>query len=777
VLNFFKKTLIIFSVLFFSGIGVAIGLVYYYSKDLPDYSSLQHYHPPAVTRVYSSDGKLIEEYAKEHRVFVPISTIPKSLIEAFLAAEDSKFYEHYGINVQGVFRAAFANVGRVLKGKRMEGASTITQQVVKNFFLNSEQSIGRKVKEAILAYMVTKSFTKDQILELYLNQIYLGKGAYGVAAAAQAYFNKSINELTLEESAFIAALPKAPAAFDPDKRYERILERRNYVINRMVEDRYITKAAAQEAMKLPITLKKRDKSETITADYYAEIVREKIIEIFGKEMFYTGGLTVITSMNTQYQEQAEKSLRYGIREYDMKKGYRGPVTKIDVKNWEENLKFVPRPKALLEYKLGIVLESYDEKAVIAVEDGTKTSLPLASMRWAATNLKSVKTILKPGDVIVVTNIPKKGYELRQIPSVNGAFMAMNPQTGQVLALVGGYDFNASKFNRATQALRQPGSSIKPFVYLTALENNILPNTLFEDSPISISQGPGLPAWTPKNFEGNFLGPITMRKALEKSRNLVTVRIIQHIGVAKVAELIKRFGINANPPHYPSMCLGALETTLDRMLSAYSAIANGGFKVMPQYIEMIKDSNGNTIYKRDSGVCTNCDVMQDGESSLPIVRTNENIRLSDEASIYQINSLMQGVMERGSGASARKLGKIMAGKTGTTNDSMDTWFNGLTPKLATVIYIGHDTPKDLGKRASGATVALPVFINFMEHGYKEPSLPFKKPSTIVEIKIDPATGKPSDEPGAILEDFKEGFTPGQYTTESGPTNVENDSGIY
>ncbi len=777
MLKFFKRTLIIASILFFLGLGVTIGLVYYYSKDLPDYSKLKHYHPPAVTRIYSSDGKLIEEYAKEHRVFVPISTIPKSLIEAFLAAEDNKFYEHYGIDVQGVFRAAIANVGRILKGRRMEGASTITQQVVKNFFLNSEQSIGRKVKEAILAYMVTKTFTKDQILELYLNQIYLGKGAYGVAAAAQAYFNKSINELTLEEAAFIAALPKAPAAFDPDKRYERILERRNYVINRMVEDGYITKTAAEEAIKLPITLKKRDKSETITADYYAETVREKIIEIFGKEMFYTGGLTVITSMNTQYQEQAEKSLRHGIREYDMKKGYRGPVTKIDIKNWEEKLKFIPKPKGLLEYKIAVVLETQDQKAVIGLEDGTKTSIPLTSMRWAATNLKSVKTILKAGDVIIVTNIPKKGYELRQIPAVNGAFMSMNPQTGQVLALVGGYDFNASKFNRATQALRQPGSSIKPFVYLTALENNILPNTLFEDTPISIPQGPGLPAWTPKNFEGNFLGPITIRKALEKSRNLVTVRIIQHIGIPKVAELIKRFGINTNPPHYPSMCLGALETTLDRMLSAYSAIANGGFKVMPQYIEMIKDSNGNTIYKRDSGICPNCNVAQDGEAPLPIVHTNQNIRLSDEASIYQINSLMQGVMERGSGASARKLGKIIAGKTGTTNDSMDTWFNGLTPRLATVIYIGHDTPKDLGKRASGATVALPVFIHFMEHGYKEPSLPFRKPASIIEIKVDPVTGKPSNAPDAIIEDFKEGYTPSGNIEESPPTNIKNDSGIY
>ena len=779
MLKFFKSILKISFFLLLLGLAAIWGLVYYYAKDLPDYSTLQHYHPPAVTRIYSADGKLMEEYAKEHRVFVPITTIPRSLIEAFLAAEDRNFYDHYGVDVPGIIRAAFGNVVRVLKGKRMEGASTITQQVVKNFFLSSEQSIARKVKEAVLSYRITMSYTKDQILELYLNQMYLGKGAYGVAAAASTYFNKSVNELTLEESAFIAALPKAPAAFDPDKRYDRILERRNYVINRMVEDKYVTREAADEATKLPITLVKRDKSETITADYYAETVREKIIELFGKEMFYTGGLTVITSMDTKYQEQAEKSLRYGIREYDMKKGYRGPITKIELENWQEKLKTISPPKALLEYKLAVVLETQDNKAVIGFEDGTKTSISIETMLWAATNLKSVKTILKPGFVITVLHTPKKTYELRQIPSVNGAFMAMHPVTGQVLAMVGGYDFSASKFNRTTQALRQPGSSIKPFVYLTALENGILPNALYNDEPITISQGPGMPVWKPKNFKGDFLGTITLREALEKSRNLVTVRVIHQLGVAKVAELIKRFGINSNPPHYYSMCLGSLESTAEKMLSAYSAIANGGVKIVPQYIEIIKDAKGNILYKRDSGICT-CNIESGADTTKPpSVHVPQNIRLSDEASIHQIRALMEGVMERGTGRASKKLGKIMAGKSGTTNDSMDTWFVGFTPKIATITYIGHDTPKDLGKRSTGSTVALPVFVHFMENGYKEPSIPFKKPDNIIETKINPHTGEASDAPDAILEAFKEGTSPEQSNkVKIAPENIiDNSSGIY
>lgn len=759
------------------GIIGVVALFYHYSQDLPDFSSLKHYHPPAVTRIYSSDGKLVEEYAKEHRVFVPISTIPKSLIEAFISAEDKNFYNHPGIDVMSIIRAAIANVGNILQHKRMEGGSTLTQQVVKNFLLTSERSLPRKIKEAILSYMISKAMTKEQILELYLNQMYLGKGAYGVAAAATAYFNKSVDELNVAESAFLASLPKAPSTINPDKHYDRSIARRNYVITQMEEEGYITPDVAAAAKKEPITLVKRDKTETVTADYYAEQVREQIIALFGQEMFYTGGLTVITSMDTKYQKQADISLRKGIRDYDRLKGYRGPIAKIDLKDWQMTLGALPKPAGLLEYKMAVILTVDDASVTIGLADGSKSSISIKEMLWAATNLKSAKKILNLGDVVAVEPLGK-AYTLRQIPKVNGAFMAMHPVTGQVLALVGGYDFGTSKFNRATQAIRQPGSSVKPFIYLAGLENGLKPNMLFEDEPIALSQGPGMPVWRPKNYGSNFLGTITMRKALEKSRNLVTVRVMQRTGISKVAEVVNRFGIMQNPPSYFAMGLGAVDTTVEKMLTAYSAIANGGTQVKPQYIELIKDSSGKVIYRRDAGVCHGCaDASQAPSLELPV-----GLRLTDTATDYQMISLMEGVVQRGTAVRASSLGKVIAGKTGTTNDSLDTWFIGYTPILATATYIGHDAPKTLGKSATGSSVALPIFIDFMENAYKDvPSLPFKVPDSIVQIKIDPATGKPYDGPGAIVESFKkeDDHHPqeGGGESDKGTHEQESNTGIY
>ena len=702
-----------------AGAAILSALIYYYAHDLPDYSQLEHYHPPSVTRIYSADGKLVEEYAKEHRVFVPISSIPPSLVEAFIAAEDKNFYDHPGIDAMGVVRAAISNIFKILQGKRMEGASTITQQVVRNFLLSSERSIARKIKEGILSYRISKVYSKDKILELYLNQIFLGHGAYGVAAAAELYFNKSVEELTIAESAYIAALPKAPSNFNPERHYERAKGRRDYVLIRMVEDGYISPAAAREAMDTKIVMAKRSKHDTVTADYYAEKVREEIVAKFGSEFFYNGGLTVITPMNSKYQVQAEASLRKGIRNYDKKKGYRGSITKIDVSNWKDALSAVPAPQSLLEYELAVALDVTDTNVKVGIQNGETALIPISEMKWAATNLKSAKTILKVGDVIAVEKTAK-GYTLAQIPAVNGAVMAMDPETGQVLAMVGGYDFKASKFERATQAVRQPGSLAKTFVYLTALEHGISPDTIFEDGPISISQGPGMPAWRPKNFKGDFLGPITMREGLAKSRNLITVRVAQRVGLGQVAEVMKRFGINDSPRRMYSMILGAMETTLDKMTCAYAAIANGGEKVTPEFIELIQDINGVVIYRRDAGICANCN-----SDSVPKIHFKERERLMDGKVAEAINSMLQSTVDIGTGQSAKKLGKIMGGKTGTTNDSKDTWFVGFTPNIVVGTYIGFDTPKDMGKREGGATVALPVFIDFMEHAYKDvPSRPFK-----------------------------------------------------
>jgi len=777
VLNFFKLTLKICLICFIIGISAIAGVFYHYSQDLPDFSSLKNYHPPAVTRIYSSDGKLLEEYAKEHRVFVPISTIPKSLIEAFIAAEDRNYYEHPGIDIFSIFRAAISNIGNIIQHRRMEGGSTLTQQVVKNFLLTSERSLPRKIKEALLSYMISKAMTKEQVLELYLNQMYLGKGAYGVAAAASTYFNKSVDELTVPESAFLASLPKAPSTINPEKHYERSIRRRNYVISRMAEDGYITSEIAEAAKKEPITLVKRDKAETITADYYAETVREQIVQLFGQETFYTGGLTVITSMDTKYQRQAEISLRKGIRDYDMLKGYRGPISKIELKDWQNTLKALPKPPGILEYKIAVILSTTDISASIGLLDGTKSTISIKEMGWAATNLKSVKKLLAPGDV-VVTEAVGNAYALRQIPKVNGAFMAMHPSTGQVLALVGGYDFSVSKFNRATQAIRQPGSAIKPIIYLAALESGIKPNTIFEDGPVALSQGPGMPPWKPKNYKGDFLGDITMRTALEKSRNLVTVRIMQQTGINNVAEVVNRFGIARNPPHYFSMGLGAVDTTVEKMLTAYSGISNGGTQVKPQYIEVIKDSNGKILYKRDAGICHGCS----DSANVPSIEIPVGIRLTDPATNYQVISLMEGVIQRGTAGRAKSLGKIIAGKTGTTNDSLDTWFIGYTPILATATYIGHDTPQSLGKTATGSSIPLPIFIDFMANAYKDvPSLPFRVPDSILEVRIDPVTGKPYDGSGSILEAFKKDDTHHHNHPDETdvviPEEKANDSGIY
>jgi len=734
----------------------ALFIAWHFSKDLPDYSQLREYHPPCVTRIYSSDGKLIEEYAKEKRIFVPIDSVPKSLVQAFISAEDKNFYTHLGIDIFSIIRAAFANVFHIMNGTRFEGGSTITQQVVKNFLLSSERSIERKVKEAILSYMLSQTFSKDQILELYLNQLFLGKG-YGVAAAALGYFNKSVEELSIAESAFLASLPKAPSQYGAEKNYEKALARRNYVIGRMYDDGYITEKEARESIKEPIKLIKQDKVQTMDADYYAEQVRSEVIGLFGEEYFYTAGLTIISCVDSKLQERAANSLRFGIKSYDIKRGYRGAIKNISLDNWQKDLEIMPRPVGLRDYNLAVVLNVENSEAKIGLKDGQTAFIKLSDMAWVKTNLKSVKDILKNGDIIVVEKI-KNDYKLQQIPNVNGGIMVVEPNTGRVLAAEGGYDYDISKFDRTTQARRQPGSLIKPFVYLAALENGAKPNDIIPDSPIEIYQGTGLPIWRPKNWDNKFMGSMTLRKGLEKSRNGVTVRVGQIAGLKKIAETLKRFGINDNPStKIPSIVLGALETTLERMTIAYSIIANKGRKVTPHYIELIKDRKGNVIYRRDYAECNECkDYKHDeaGNPLPPLIPLSLGHIISDEATSYQITSILMGAIQRGTGRQASKLPQIIAGKTGTSNDGKDTWFIGFTPKMIVGTYIGYDIPKSLGKSATGATIALPVFINFMETGCKDvKSVDFEVPKSINLISVNYETGKPSTEKGSIIEAFK------------------------
>jgi penicillin-binding protein 1A len=742
-------------------LGIVAGIIIYaafeyYSRDLPSYSQLEQYNPPAVTRIYSSDGKLIEEYAKENRVFVPIENIPTSLIQAFIAAEDKNFYKHPGIDIFGLIRAVFKNVFHLMQNKRMEGASTITQQVVKIFLLTSERSLPRKIKEAILSFKISKVYSKDKILELYLNQTFFGHGSYGVASAAKKYFNKSLEELDLPESAFLAALPKFPSIMSLDGKQARAKGRRDYVLQRMFEDGYIAKDSLEEAMSSEIVIRKPTPEDRFEAGYYAELVRSKVIEMFSSDFFYTGGLSIITPLSYEHQKAAEQALRFGIRKYDEKYGFKGPIANIaKIEEWQKELKSYPKTPRLLEYKVAVVLEVLKDKVKIGLEDGGQSAIPISQMKWTRTALKHPKEILKIGDVIAV-EAAEQGYSLKQIPKVDGASIVMDVQSGSVLAMVSGYDYKTSKFDRATQAQRQPGSLIKPFIYLAALEHGIEPNTIFEDKPIEIYQGPGLPIYRPKNYKNDFLGSVTMRVGLEKSRNTITVQVAKMIGLGSVAEIISRYGIDENPKKFYSMALGSLETTLDKITSAYGSIANGCNQIKPEFIEMIKDRNGRIIYQRDARTCRGCVVSDLANAPIPSISNFPNQKpLSDEASCYQITSMLQGVVERGTAQAAKKLNKVLAGKTGTTNNSLDTWFVGFTPRVVVGTYVGFDRPKTMGNSATGSSVALPIFINFAENLLQnQPSLEFKMPQNITLIKTNIKTGLQDEENhGTIFEAVK------------------------
>ncbi len=735
------------------GIVSAAGVIYLFyinSKDLPSYSQLEVYQPPIVTRFYSADGKLLEEYAKEHRLFLPINDMPDMLKQAFISAEDKNFYSHVGIDFMGILRAVIKNIISKTQGKsNLVGGSTITQQVVKNFLLTNEKSLNRKIKEAILSYRITQVFSKDKILELYLNEIYLGARSYGVASAALNYFNKSLNDLTLEECAFLAALPQAPSYYNPYKNIDRALKRRNWVIERMYEDEYVNKEDALKAITKPIKLIARDRAEVANADFFSETVRQQIAQIYGDKSLYESGLMVRTSLNPKLQAIAERALKNGLISYDQRYGYRGAIKKINLEdNWVLKLKEIKKNSIDIKpWSFAVVLSSNDQQVKIGIIDGSSKNLNINDSKWAVAGRKLSK-IFNPGDIIIVD----ENLSIKQIPRVNGAIVVMDPHTGRVLSLVGGYSFDTSKFNRATQAFRQPGSSFKSFVYLAGLENGINPNEIFDDSPIALEQGPGLPLWKPKNFYNDFLGPITFRRGLELSRNPITVRVAQKIGINKVAEIAKRFGINHNPPPYYSMVLGAMETTLLRMTNAYAIIANGGRKIVPTFIDKVQDRHGKLIFVGDQRQCINCN--SNGEI-VPQIQ-EETSYVTDPRSSYQLINLLEGVVAHAkSSVSLRALGKTLAGKTGTSNEAKDTWFIGFTPDLVAGVFVGFDEPKSLGPREAGATVAQPIFVDFMKEALLNYSdKPFRIPDGIKLVKIDYISGQPTTSKiNSIYEAFK------------------------
>ena len=777
ILRFFGFLFAAGTILFVVGVAAVAGLLWHFSKDLPDYSQLQDYEPPVMTRVHAADGSLVAEYAKERRLYIPIQAVPKRVINAFMAAEDKNFYEHGGLDFGGIARAGLIYAQNFGGSGHLQGASTITQQVAKNFLLTNERTFSRKIKEALLAMKIERTYSKDKILELYLNEIYLGLGAYGIAAASLVYFDKSVNELSVSEAAYLAALPKAPNNYHPFRARDRALERRNWVIDQMAADGFIKAADAESAKRTPLGVTTKPPSVHIfAAEYFAEEVRREIYERYGEKKLYEGGLSVRTTLDTKLQVLARKTLVDGLVRYDQGRGYRGPVAKIDVgADWGPKLAEQKALTDIAPWRLAVVLDTGDRSARIGLQPGREPGgavskerdvgiIPLDGVKWAHVKglaPKRVDQVLGAGDVVYVEPTNDQGqYALRQIPEVSGAMVVEDPTTGRVLAMVGGFSYDESQFNRATQALRQPGSSFKPIVYSAALDNGYTPSSLILDAPIEIDQGAGQGTWSPENYEKDFFGPSTLRFGIEHSRNVMTVRLAQDIGMPLIADYAKRFGIYDNLPPYLSFALGAGETTLLRMVTAYGMIDNGGRRVKPTLIDRIQDRYGHTVYRHDQRDCVGCDSKKwDNQPEPSLIDRREQVL--DPMTAYQITSIMEGVVQRGTATVVNTLGRPVAGKTGTTNDYKDAWFIGFTPDIVAGVYIGYDKPKTLGRGQTGGHVSAPVVRDFLKDALAgKPPMPFRVPPGIKLVRVDLKTGARAG-PGSarvILEAFKPGTAP-------------------
>ena len=763
-----------FMLLLLSSIAI-IAVFWKYSSSIPDYSALKEYDPPVTTRVFSSDGKLLDEFSVEERLFVPINQIPKKLVFAFISAEDKNFYNHQGIDIFSIIKAIFINIKNINSNKRLVGASTITQQVAKNFLLTNEVSYERKIKEAILSFRIERYLTKDEILELYLNQIYLGYGSYGVASASLNYFNKALEELTLPESAFLAALPKAPNNYHPIKKKKQSITRRNWVLKEMYQNNYINRDELKLSKNSDLVTIKRNPKEFYIAKDFTEEVRKFLYLKYGYEKLYENGLSVRSTVDTFYQDKAYKALKWGLEEYDKRHGWRGPITNIE-QNIEEIYNFetkIPYPD---NWKIGVVTELEKDHLSLTLREKLKIKIFNDESNSWIRNQKSKK--IKVGDILFLENNKKNDlYEIKQIPQVNGALVALDPFTGKILSLVGGYDFSISEFNRATQAERQPGSAFKPFVYIAALENGFSPSTVILDAPYVVDQGPGLPKWKPSNYTKEFYGLSTMRLGIEKSRNLMTVRLAQKIGMDKIINLTSRFNINKNIDENLSMSLGAGEVNLLDLTNGYAMIVNNGKKIVPSFIDTIQDKKGKIIYKHDTRLCDNCNTLNYEEPVLPkIIDNKENV--VDPIIAYQMVSMLQGVVSRGTGRKIDSLNRPLAGKTGTTNESKDAWFIGFSPTIAVGVYVGFDNPKSLGIGETGSSVAVPIFKKYMgEILEKKPKTPFRIPPGVSLVKINPKTGNPTKEKDGIIEVFREGYEPFQQFILDDNSNIIIDDNSY
>lgn len=773
-------------------------------KDLPPYEQLAEYEPPVTTRVHAGDGTLVAEFARERRLFVPIRSIPDNVKQAFISAEDKSFYQHGGLDYKGILRAQINNVSNVLRNRALEGGSTITQQVAKNFLLTSEQKVERKVREMLIARRMEKAFSKDQILELYLNEIYLGNRSYGVAAAALNYFDKSLDDITDAEAAYLATLAKAPSNYHPVYNVDRAVARRNWILNRMFEDGALSedeKLAAQETV-LGAKIAPPLGARTSDTEYFAEAVRREVVREYGVDALIDGGLSVRATLNPGLQESAHRAFRKWLVAYDQRHGWRGPVSTLilpdDLSSQAQDVRVREGEEApfvwqamlqrktkdldkknlyaddLTPWKLAVVLAVNKSKARIGFADGTVGNIPLAAASWANSfvdvnhrgpDVTSLTEVVSAGDVVFAEPYePEEDssasdmalFALRQVPAVNGGMLAMDPHTGRVLAMVGGFSFGMSEFNRATQASRQPGSTFKPFVYAAALDNGYTPSTIVLDAPF-VAPSLGDDWWKPGNYiEGRFYGESTLRLGIEKSRNTMTARLAQDIGVGLIIEYAERFGVSKTLPRELAISLGAGETTLMNLTTAYAMFVNGGRRIEPVLIDRIQDRYGDTIFKRDERPCIDCAGALwkgQGEPYIPDLRE----QVIDPRTAYQMVSILEGVVRSGTGARVNKMvEQPLAGKTGTTNDYKDAWFVGFSPDLTVGIFVGFDLPKSLGQGEGGGVVAAPIFGEFMKEAIgDQPGLPFRAPSGIRLVRVNAKTGQPAKpgETNVILEAFK------------------------
>ncbi|MEM7041409.1 MAG: penicillin-binding protein 1A [Pseudomonadota bacterium] len=794
-----------FVMLVLASIAAGGGLLYFlhkYGKDLPDYRQLADYQPPTVTRIHAGDGSLLAEYAQEKRVFVPIEAMPERLIQSFLAAEDKNFYTHVGLDPMGILRAVITNIQQIGQNRRPVGASTITQQVAKNFLLSNEVSYVRKFKEALLALRIERAFTKNQILELYLNEIYLGVGSYGVAAASLNYFNKSLDDLTTAEAAFLAGLPKAPSRYHPVRAADVAKGRRDWVIGRLLTLGMINQDEAEIAWEEPLVMSQRDDTELVSADYFTESVRRRLIADHGESALYEGGLSIRTTILPALQATAERALHDGLIAYDRRHGWRGPAGRIELAegaDWQMQLLDLKRPSGLPQWKLGVVLVAGTEAASIGLLEGRTVDLTLDAVSWAREHIRNdqgdeslgpeitaVDQVLVPGDVIWVEEVPVEAdvaaatddaaaqapttrYELRQAPAVEGAIVAIDPHNGRVLAMSGGFDYQRSEFNRATQARRQPGSALKPFVYLAGFEQTYTPSSTFLDAPVVFDQGPEEGKWKPENYSNKFYGTRTLRFGLERSLNVLTVRLAQQIGMGNVISMAKRFGLSRKMEYNLASALGSSEADLMTLTTAYAMLVNGGKRIEPALIERIQDRHGRTVARRDSRTCLACQGITWANQTSPAL-ADERERIIDEARAYQMVNILEGVVERGTGRRARAIGKPVAGKTGTSNDSKDAWFLGFTPDFAVGVYVGFDNPRPLGRKETGSSAALPIFVDFMTEALADkPPTPFRVPPGIRLVRVDADSGLL---PGSTTEQvILEAFIPGTEPKETTPENYD------